>query len=94
MQIIPITAVAAQTFSIDLANQQCTVNLYQKSIGLFMDLTVNGTQILAGKICLDRVNVVRYSYLGFVGALAFVDTEGTSDPYYTGLGSRYILTYQ
>jgi hypothetical protein len=93
MQVIPITAVPSQTFSVQLAGQDCDIALYQKSTGLFMDLTLNGVQILSAMLCLDRVYLVRYAYLGFVGNLAFVDTQGTIDPSYDGLGSRFILAY-
>jgi len=93
VQIVTISAIPAQTFSVSLGGQQCTVSIYQKSIGLFMDLAVDGNQILTAMLCLDRVGLVRFAYLGFAGQLAFVDTAGYSDPYYTGLGSRYILTY-
>jgi hypothetical protein len=36
---------------------------------------------------------VRDEYLGFIGDLAFFDTQGMTDPDWTGLGSRYILGY-
>ena len=44
-------------------------------------------------LCLNEVGLVRESYLGFVGQLVFVDMQGSSDPTYDGLGSRYLLTY-
>lgn len=93
MQVIPITAVASQTFSVQLAGQQCNIALHQKSTGLFMDLTLNGTLIVSAVLCLDRVYLVRYGYLGFQGNLAFIDTQGASDPTHDGLGSRFILAY-
>ena len=92
-QVIPITSDASQTFTIQLGNQNCQINLYQKTTGLFMDLTVNNNPILIAILCLDRVYLVREAYLGFIGNLFFVDTQGTSDPVYSGLGSRYILVY-
>jgi hypothetical protein len=36
---------------------------------------------------------VRDLYLGFSGDLFFADTQGTNDPYYTDLGTRYLLVY-
>lgn len=94
MQIVPVTAIASQSFSVQLNGQQCQINLYQKAnYGLFIDLIVNGTHILSATLCLNGVGLVRYPYLGFVGQLAFVDTQGSTDPAYTGLGTRYILTY-
>ena len=92
-QIVPIASIPNQTFNVVLGAQQCTITLYQKSTGLFMDLVANGNQVITAMLCLDRVGLVREAYLGFAGSLAFVDTQGYSDPYYTGLGDRYILTY-
>jgi hypothetical protein len=44
-------------------------------------------------LCHDRVRLVRSAYLGFVGDLAFVDTQGHADPQYQDLGSRFVLAY-
>lgn len=93
MIIIPLKSVASQTFAINLDGQNCTINLYQKNTGLYLDLFVDNTAIIVTQICLDRVKLVRYAYLGFIGDLAFMDTQGVDDPYYTGLGSRYQLMY-
>ena len=37
--------------------------------------------------------IVRDLYLGFVGDFIWFDTQGSSDPIYMGLGSRFILVY-
>jgi hypothetical protein len=63
----------------------------------FLDLYVNDALVIGGVLCLDRNLLVRDTYLGFIGDLAFVDTqivtgEG-SDPQISGLGTRYQLTY-
>jgi len=94
IQFIPISAVPSQTFTIQLGTQNCKINLNQKSTGLFFDLFINGNPIVQSMICLNLVGLIRESYLGFVGQLAFTDMQGTSDPYYTGLGSQYLLIYQ
>ena len=94
IQFIPISAVPSQTFTIQLGTQNCTINLNQKSTGLFFDLFIDGSPIVQSMICLNLVGLIRESYLGFVGQLAFTDMQGTSDPYYTGLGSQYLLIYQ
>jgi len=94
IQIVPITAVAAQTFTVQLGGQNCEITLYQKSNGLYFDMTVNNNACVNTVLCLNLVGLVREAYYGFVGQLAFVDTQGTTDPYYTGLGSRYLLVYQ
>ena len=60
---------------------------------MFIDLFLNNVLIIGGVLCLDRTYIVRDSYLGFSGDLFFADTQGTSDPYYTDLGTRYLLVY-
>lgn len=93
MQIIPLTNQPNQSFSITLNGQDCSINLYQKSTGLFCDLFLGTTQILQTQICLDRVYLVRYNYLGFSGNIAFIDTQGDTVPYYTGFNTRYLMAY-
>ena len=93
MQTIPLQALPNQTIAIQLSGQSCTLNVYQKSTGLFMDVLVNDVLIISGVICQNLNRIVRSLYLGFIGDFAFVDTQGTDDPYYTGIGSRYYLLY-
>lgn len=90
---IPLQATPAQSLSVVLNNQNCQINVYQKSTGLYLDLAVNNSPIVNAVICLDRVKIVREAYLGFQGDLAFADIQGTSDPDYMGFGSRYLLIY-
>ena len=59
----------------------------------FLDLYLNDALVIGGVRCMDRNLIVRNSYLGLTGDLAFVDTQGFSDPLPTGLGSRFLLTY-
>lgn len=94
IQFIPIVSVAAQTFTIQLNGQSCAITLEQKNTGLFFSMTVNNTPCVNSVICLNLVGLIREKYYGFSGQLAFFDTKGTDDPYYTGLGSRYQLIYQ
>ena len=93
MKIIQITAVPSQTLNSNLGGQNCKISIYQKSTGVFLDLSVANIPIVVGMLCLDRVSLVRHAYLGFVGSLVFCDTQGVSDPTYDGLGVRYLLGY-
>lgn len=93
MQIVPLTPVASQQLNVSLSNQAVTLSIYQRSTGLYMDVALNGTTILAGQICLNNVWMVRSAYLGMPGDLFFYDTQGTDDPTYDGLGARYLLIY-
>jgi hypothetical protein len=78
---------------VQLGGQQCRIKVYQRRSGLFLDLYVNDSPIITGVIARDRVAIVRDAYLGFFGDLAFIDTQGTSDPTYSGLGSRFLLVW-
>ncbi len=96
MQVVPLQAIPNQTLQVQLNNQACTISVAQYAFGLFLSLMIGNTVIISGVLCLDRVKIVRDVYLGFSGDLAFIDTKGTSNPDYTGLGdatARYQLTY-
>ena len=100
MLIVPINDVPSQSINVQLANQNCTINLYQKSTGFYCDLYVNDTLIIGGVICQNLNRIVRSLYLGFAGDLCFFDTQGSitlpsngQDPSSPGLGSRYLLCY-
>lgn len=93
MLIVPTQAVPNQILTVSLANQNCQLQIVTKTTGLFMNVSVNNSLIVGGVICQNLNRIVRDAYLGFVGDLAFFDTQGTSDPSYTGLGSRWLLAY-
>jgi hypothetical protein len=93
MNIIPVQPLPAQTFNTVLGNQNCTISLYQKTTGMYLDLAINEAVVITGALCRDRVKIVRYGYLGFAGDLAFIDTQGAQDPEYQGLGDRWQLVY-
>ena len=93
MQTIALSAVASQKLNVLLAGQNCQIKVYQKTTGVYLDLAINDAPVKSGVLCRDRVLLVRHIYLGFIGDLAFFDTQGTSDPTYDGLGGRYQLVY-
>jgi hypothetical protein len=93
MRAIPLQAVPSQSLSALLAGQNCQINVYQKSTGMYLDLLINNAPVLTAVMCRDRVRLIRQTYHGFVGDLAFVDTQGKGDPEYAGLGLRYLLVY-
>jgi hypothetical protein len=90
---IALQPVPSQILSVVLAGQNCQIAIYQKTQGLFVDVSSNGADISTGVLAHDVVPLVPTAYLGFVGNLVFTDTQGTSDPTYDGLGSRYQLVY-
>lgn len=60
---------------------------------MFVDINVNGVDVVTGVIARDVVPLVCREYAGFSGNLVFIDTQGNGDPVYDGLGSRYSLVY-
>lgn len=98
VQVVPIQPVPNQSFQAQLGGQACLFNLYQTAYGLFIDVYVGRKLIVAGVICENLNRIVRDSYLGFIGDLAFIDAQATAgapglDPVYTGLGSQFQLLY-
>jgi hypothetical protein len=93
MLVVPCQAVPNQTMQVLLTGQPCTLNVYQYLFGLFMDVYVGTTPVITGVLCLNLNRIVRDLYLGFQGDFAWWDTQGTSDPLYWGIGSRWQLLY-
>ena len=79
--------------SVSLSNQPCQIDVLTKSTGVFVNVSVADALVIGGVIALDRNLIVRDAYLGFIGDLAFVDTQGTDDPVYTGFGGRFAFVY-
>lgn len=90
---IPLVPTPAQSLNITLGEQLCRIVLRQLSTGLFLDLYLSDALLIGGVLCLNDDLIVRDSYLGFIGDLYFHDTLGGSDPYYTGLGVRFVLLW-
>lgn len=93
MLVVPLQATPNQTVTVALNDQNCQINVYTTAGGLFVDLYVDDALIIGGVIAENLNTIVRDTYLGFVGDLVFMDTQGTDDPVYTGLGSRWVLVY-
>lgn len=93
MQEIPLHGAPVQITRVVLGGQNCQLKIYQKSQGLFVDINADGEDITVAVIARDAVPLVNRNYVGFAGNLLFVDTQGSTDPEYSGLGSRYSLIY-
>ena len=93
MLIVPVQATPNQTFAMLLGNQNCEITLTTRFYGLFFDLSVGNIPVRNGVICQNQNRLIRYQSLGFAGDFWFTDTQGSDDPVYTGLGSRFLLEY-
>ena len=107
MQIVPITDEPNQTLQIVLGGQNCAITLDSEDGSDPTDLTLstayswmaftlvsNGEPITtnASALNLKRLLINR-QYLGFIGDFMFVDTQGSLDPQWQGLGARWVLLY-
>ena len=93
MQSVFLQPVPSQQTQVVLNGQSCVISVYVKNQSMFFDLAVNGIQIASAIQCKNLVSLVPTSYLGFTGWLLFYDKQGTDDPIYTGLGSRWVMLY-
>lgn len=93
MNAIPMQPIPSQILKVTTSGQQLQIAIFQKSTGLFLSLKIEGVPAVDMVLCHDRVRLVRQAYLGMIGDLCFMDTQGLQDPSYDGLGSRYLLLY-
>lgn len=92
--IIPLAQLPNQKFNIELSQQQCEFEFITRGVYLYMNLTVNGENLINGQICLNNVDLIQYKHLKFNGRLYFTDTQGSLDPLYYGLNERWLLIYE
>jgi hypothetical protein len=93
MQTVPLQPVPSQSTKVVLGGQNCQLFIYQKPQGMFVDVNADGVDIVVGVIALDAVPLICREYTGFAGNLIFIDTQGSADPSYEGLGDRWSLVY-
>ena len=93
MQVVPLQPIANQTLQVQLNGQACTLNVFQFAYGLFVSIFLGNQLIKASVIGNYGTRLVLDAYLGFSGDLLFVDTQGSENPLYYGLGARWQLVY-
>lgn len=94
MMQVPLQPVPNQTLAVTLARQSTQIAVRQNGGSIYFDLSLNGQYIVRTRICRDRQRLLLDAqYRGFKGDFIFADTQGTSDPQFSGLGSRYQLVY-
>lgn len=93
MQTIPLQSQPSQILKAVLGGQNCQIFVYQKPQGVYVDVVANGIDIVIGVIAEDANIIICREYIGFQGNLMFIDTQGSADPDYLGMGSRWQLVY-
>lgn len=90
---VPVKAVPSQSINVILAGQPCAIKLRLLGGRQYFSLSVNGAVICQNVLMVNRSAIVRAAYMGFVGDLAAIDTQGDEPPEYTGWGSRWVLAF-
>jgi hypothetical protein len=67
--------------------------VYEPITPLFIDIYLNDALVIGGVICENNNLIIKNNYFGVIGDFSFWDSQGSDDPQYTGLGSRWYLCY-
>lgn len=97
MLIVPLQPVPSQHVKTTLSGQIVNLDVYQRRYGLYVNVYVNGVLEVGAVICQNLNRIIRNRYLnelvGFSGDFVFVDTQGSDDPTFQGLGTRFQLAW-
>ena len=94
MATIPLNASPSQEITCTLSGLPCRIWVRQLSTGLYLDLWLNEQPLIMGAICFTGVDLIRNPASPLPGRLYFTDTQGNADPYYDGVGDRFLLQYE
>ena len=91
---IPVSAIPNQTLETVINNNKLTISLNTRfNSKLYATIFKNGKAIIRNRLCLNATPLVSVEYLGMDGNLFFIDKNGSDDPHYKELGSRYLLVF-
>lgn len=83
LMVIPLQPIPNQSRSYVLNDTAYTVDIETRRGGLYISVWQGGDYVLRNRALLS------YAPVGF--GLQLVDTQGTDDPEYSGLGDRWLL---
>lgn len=92
---LPLEATVNQEFLVTLGEQDCTIALYQRGAGMYLDLRAGGVTICQGAICQPGMGIVQRATDAFAGQLYLLDERSRpteqQPAQWQGLGSRWKL---
>jgi len=91
--VIPISAVPNQKVNAVLNGQNCSFFLREMDGRQYLSLSIDGELVFANTLMVDRIPLKKYDYLPFIGDVASVDKQGTSDPDWKEWNTRFFLIY-
>ena len=96
MTEVPLIAAPNQELSIELEEQDCTIQVRQLGNYTYLTLWVDSTLIVENAICMPGVAVLQGYIQEFSGNFVLVDSSDPENQQlsdYTELGSRFLLLY-
>lgn len=93
LRTIPLAPTPNQSLSVVLQERNVAVTLRTLQGSMYADVLCDGVPICTGRACVDRQSLTaRAEYVGFPElVLCFADLQGTNDPQWAELGTRYVL---
>lgn len=92
---LPLEATVNQEFLVTLDDQNCTIALYQRGPGMYLDLRVGGVTVCQGAICRPGMGIIQVATGAWQGQLYMLDERSQPDrqqaPQWRGLGARWRL---
>lgn len=85
MKIIPLEAVPNQRVSIILDSTAYTIEVLTRNDRLYVTIWAEAQRILANRFLACYAPLIREFVL--------IDLDGTEDPVYNGLGTRWLLAF-
>lgn len=96
MEIIPLIQYPNQELQIILANQDCTIKVYERSRYTFLDLMVGEQYIRRGQLCVPYAEILSEP-CDFAGNFYVIDTDAPEfeqeSPEYQEWNKRWFLIY-
>lgn len=91
---IPLQGIPNQQLTFSQGGQKWEITLMTRQHEhLYMSLAVDGVAIFHNRLCRNGERMIDVDYLQNQGNLVFVDLQGSCDPHYAELGSRYVLAW-
>ena len=93
---VPLIATPNQELSIELEEQDCTIQVRQLGNYTYLTLWLDSDLIIENAICMPGVAILQGYIQGFKGNLVLVDSSDPNNQQlsdYTELGSRFLLLY-
>lgn len=92
---IPLSTIPNQSFTVDLDEKRCSIDLITRNGSLYVNKFYIEDELRAsGIICLNKNNILSLFNSGLNGSLYFKDLQGDEEPKYTGFNERWILVYE